>query len=148
MVFEDGTGVPWSETGALLPVAGGTTSTPVRVAHDLRWAPGLRRSQGAQLTIADQGTVELTPIMTFRMRGAGYFHPTYSHGRWHGELVVDGECHPVEELDNLEFPNIHVQQVMRAKWGNREGLGVLEQLVIGPHAHSGFRELLDGASGP
>jgi hypothetical protein len=79
------------------------------------------------------------------MRGAGYFHPTYSHGRWHRELIVDGEASPVEDLDNLEFANIHVQQVMRAQWGNRSGLGVLEQLVIGPHAPSGFRELFDGA---
>jgi hypothetical protein len=27
-----------------------------------------------------------------------------------------------------------------------EGVGVVEQLVIGPHAPSGFKEILDGAS--
>jgi hypothetical protein len=27
----------------------------------------------------------------------------------------------------------------------REGIGVLEQLVIGPHAPSGFRSIIDGA---
>jgi hypothetical protein len=38
-----------------------------------------------------------------------------------------------------------VQQLCRARWGQREGFGVLEQLVIGPHRPSGFRSLLDGA---
>jgi hypothetical protein len=28
--------------------------------------------------------------------------------------------------------------------GAREGIGILEQLVIGPHAPSGFAHLLDG----
>jgi len=42
---------------------------------------------------------------------------------------------------------------MRATWASstgssRTGLGVLEQLVIGPHAPSGFREMLDGAGIP
>lgn len=147
LVFEDGAGVPWSETAAVLPVAAGADAEPIRVTHDIDWAPGLRRSEAARLNLAGGDTVELTPLLTFRMSGAGYFHPTYSHGRWHGELVVDGAANPVEDLDNLEFSNIHVQQVMRAQWGNRSGLGVLEQLVIGPHAPSGFRELLDGASG-
>jgi hypothetical protein len=43
---------------------------------------------------------------------------------------------------------VHVQQVMRASWGGRTGLGVLEQLVIGPHGPSGFREMFDGADAP
>jgi hypothetical protein len=38
-----------------------------------------------------------------------------------------------------------VQQVVTATWGEREGIGVFEQLVLGPHAPSGFTDLLDGA---
>ena len=90
-------------------------------------------------------TIELEPLLTFRMKGAGYFHPQWAHGLWHGELAVGGECADVAELDNLDFHNIHVQQVMRATWGDRSGIGVLEQLAIGPHAPSGFTDLLDGA---
>jgi hypothetical protein len=147
MVFEDGEGRPWSETAALLPVGGdGFESASVR--HQVRWAPGLRRSDGARLDVDGRGPVELTPLLTFRMRGAGYFHPTWGHGLWHDELAVGGESHPVGDLDNLDFPNIHVQQVMRARWGDRTGLGVLEQLAIGPHAPSGFAGLLDGATRP
>ena len=118
------------------------------MAHRLRWLPGSRRSVRAELSLRLPGAtevVELEPLLTFRMRGAGYFHPTYSHGRWHGELVVDSEQHGVDELDGLALDRVHVQQVVRARWQDRVGLGVLEQLVIGPHAPSGFAALLDGA---
>jgi hypothetical protein len=60
---------------------------------------------------------------------------------------VAGEQHRAADLDTLAIDCIHVQQVMRARWGNRIGLGVLEQLAVGPHRPSGFQELLDGAPG-
>jgi hypothetical protein len=91
-------------------------------------------------------SVLLEPLLTFRMRGAGYFHPTYAHGRYHGELVVDGEVLDVAALDTTSLHDVHVQQVVSATWGSRRGLGVLEQLAIGPHAPSGLRGLLDGAA--
>lgn len=150
MVFEDAAGVPWSEAGALIPVIGGAEPVTgpgtevVRltgIRHDIRWAAGLRRSDGARLTFdrgAGQESIDLEPLLTFRMSGAGYLHPRFNHGRWHDELVVDGEAFAVADLDNVELRNIHVQQVMRATWGDRTGLGVLEQLALGPHAPSGF----------
>ena len=45
----------------------------------------------------------------------------------------------------LDFANIHVQHVVRATCGDETGLGVLEQLVIGPYEPSGLDGLLDGA---
>ena len=81
------------------------------------------------------------------MKGAGYFHPTWAHGLWHDELAVGGEESDVNDLDRLAPDTVHLQQVMRATWGERSGLGVLEQLVFGPHAPSGFRSMLDGAPG-
>lgn len=162
MVFEDRTGRPWSEVGAVIPVI--DVATPVTgpgteverltdLRHQIRWAPGLRRSEGATLSFRrehDGGpeTIELEPLLTFRMSGAGYLHPRFNHGRWHDELVVDGEAFAVDDLDDLQLRNIHVQQVMRATWGDRTGLGVLEQLALGPHASSGFVGALDGAAGP
>jgi hypothetical protein len=159
MVFEDEHGSPWSTTAALLPVIGEGDprygpEAEARFAHlgrgrhDIRWASGLRRSNGARLSFelaAQEDPVELEPLLTFRMKGAGYMHPQWSHGRWHGGPAVGGEEHPVEALDTLALDCIHVQQVMRARWGDRTGLGVLEQLVIGRHGPSGFRDLLDGA---
>jgi hypothetical protein len=119
--------------------------------HEVRWAPGLRRSRGAALRLlrhdGGQERIELEPLLTFRMRGLGYTHPEWGHGHWHGELAVGAEAHAVEELDNLEPWNVHVQQVVRARWGERVGLGVLEQLAFGPHEPSGLTGFLDGYAG-
>ena len=54
------------------------------------------------------------------------------------------EEHKVEELDNVEPWNIHIQQVMRARCGDRVGLGVLEQLAFGEHRPSGLTGIIDG----
>lgn len=157
MAFEDERGSRWAQTSVLLPVIGDEDPvtgsdlafTPVQVEHEVRWAPGLRRSEGATLRVqdadGDAGQIELEPLLTFRQRGVGYFHPKWGHGNWHGDFAIGGEEFAVEELDNLEPANIHVQQVMRATWGDRQGIGVLEQLAIGPHAPSGFTDYFDGA---
>ena len=58
-------------------------------------------------------------------------------------MCSDGGDH---ELDPLAFDNQHIQQVMRARMGDEEGIGVLEQICFGPHATYGFKEVLDGAS--
>ena len=154
--FEDADGVPWSRTAAALDLLGPATS-PVdeagvrhatASAHAVRFAPGLRRAASARLTLELPGEdplVELEPLFAFRMRGAGYMHPRYGHGRYHGEPVVDGEVHRTDELDTVALHDVHVQQVVRATWGERRGIGVLEQLVIGPHAPSGLTGMLDGA---
>jgi hypothetical protein len=119
--------------------------------HEVRWAPGLRRSQGATLVLTrDDGReerIDLEPLLTFRMRGIGYGNPEWGHGRWKGEDAVGSEEFAVEDLDNVEPWNIHVQQVMRARWGDRRGLGVLEQLAFGDHRPSGLTGLLDGFAG-
>jgi hypothetical protein len=115
---------------------------------EVRWANGLRRSEGATLRMLGhdgaEERVELEPLLTFRMRGLGYTHPTWGHAQWHGENAVGSEAHKVEELDNIEPWNIHVQQVMRARSRDGEGLGVLEQLAFGNHRPSGLTGILDG----
>jgi hypothetical protein len=157
IVFEDAKGLPWSTGAAILPVIGPDAPVygpdlgfrDVSVSHAIDWQPGLRRSRGATLTVTEHGAdpqaVTLEPLVTFRMRGAGYLHPQYSHGLWHGDEIVAGEEHKVEDLDTLDLDCLHVQQVMRATWGDRTGIGVLEQMVIGPHAPSGFNDYFDGA---
>jgi hypothetical protein len=161
MVFERGDGTPLVKSGAIVPVLPSDDAPTwgiddayehlVGGEHHISWAPGLRRSREAQLTLhRPNGGAEnilLDPLLTFRMRGIGYMHPTRGHGHWHDELSVFGEDFAVEELDTVEPWSIHVQQVMRATWGNRTGLGVLEQLAIGPHDPSGLTGLFDGFAG-
>jgi hypothetical protein len=161
IVFEDADGVAWSEGGAVIPVIGPqdpTVGPDVRCEHirDVRlgidWEHGLRRSRRADLTFRRAGAeqdehITLEPQLTFRMSGVGYSHPTWGHGRWHDELVVAGEAVRTDEIDDTELHHLHVQQVMRATWGDRVGLGVLEQIVIGPHRARGLSGFSDGFAG-
>ena len=160
LCFERANGDRWVGSQAILDVIGDADpcwNADERIhhlagaTHEVRWAPGLRRSQGATLRLLrhdrTEERIELEPLITFRMRGLGYTHPEWGHGHWHGELAVGSEAIAVEELDNLEPWNIHIQQVMRARWGDRVGLGVLEQLAFGEHQPSGLTGLLDGFSG-
>jgi hypothetical protein len=155
--FEDALGVPWSKTAATLDLLDADAS-PVDPSgvHRLRvdqprvqFAKGLRRPVHATVDVtADDGTIssiELEPLLTFRMRGAGYLHPTFGHGRYHGELVVHAERHDVDELDSTSIHDVHVEQVVSATWGDRVGLGTLEVLPIGSHAPSGLTGFLDGS---
>lgn len=106
--------------------------------------PGTRRVAGATLIIDDE-TIALTPLGTFLMRGAGYGHPQYAHGRWHGGAYLDGEVLDVDSLDPLDYHNVHVQQIVEATWRGHVGLGVLESLIIGPYDPYNLSGLLDGA---
>jgi hypothetical protein len=51
------------------------------------------------------------------------------------------------QLDPLAPEHVHTQQVVRATDGTRQGVGVLEQVVIGPYAPAGFTDYFDGAKG-
>jgi hypothetical protein len=81
------------------------------------------------------------------MLALGYLNPEWGHGMWKGELAVHGESWVVADLDPTDPRHIHVQQLCRVRLGEHRGVGVLEQLVIGPHAPSGFESLFDPARG-
>ena len=157
LCFERGNGDRFVGSQAVLQLVAdgeptwGVDATERKIEHLAGTVAGLRRSQGATLRLLrhdrTEERIELEPLLTFRMRGLGYTHPEWGHGHWHGELAVGSEEHKVEDLDNLEPWNIHVQQVMRARWGDRVGLGVLEQLAFGEHQPSGLTGLLDGYAG-
>ena len=71
--------------------------------------------------------------------------PEWGHGIWKGEEVVGCEQWKLADLNPLDPRHIHVQELCCARMGEREGIGILEQLVIGPHEPSGFEGLFDGA---
>jgi hypothetical protein len=158
-VFEDANGVPWAQDGMFVPSYAspdeipGTVDPDVvpmnRVEHEIRYAKGTRRAEHAQITLIEQSgerhEIELEPLLRFQMKGIGYTHPEWGHGLWKGELAIGGESWKLDELDPLAFDNQHIQQVMRARLGDEEGIGVLEQICFGPHARYGFRSVLDGA---
>jgi hypothetical protein len=158
--FEDEHGRPWHQDGAIVPAYASPEAIPgvedpglrrmARVEHRLVYEKGTRRAASAELALVEPSgerhTIALEPLLCFRMKGLGYTHPEWGHGRWKGELALGGESWKMADLDPSALENQHVQQVVRARMGGREGVGVLEQLSLGPHASYGFRGLLDGAS--
>jgi hypothetical protein len=151
-VNEDGDGRRWHANGNLARVGvfgDDGVEYVTNVMQDVAWKSGTRRATRASITLTphrhDPITIALEPLLTFQMRGLGYFDPEWGHGMWKGDSAVGGDVFTLADLDPLEPRHLHVQQLCRARWDGREGIGVFEQLVIGPHAPSGFRSIIDGA---
>jgi hypothetical protein len=142
MSFDDAHGRPLSRSSVLLGSDGAAQLTRGQLALEMH--RGTRWMSRAVLTMGERD-ITLTPLLRFQMRGAGYGHPQFAHGRWHGGPIVSSEQLNLDSLDPLDYANIHVQHVVRATCGDETGLGVLEQLVIGPYEPTGLRGLLDGA---
>jgi hypothetical protein len=158
--FEDETGYQWHTDQCLLPrypelaAIPGTLDPAARtwrgeVGHDLQLIPGTRRARSGVVTMRDRGgetlEIDLEPVMLHRMKGLGYQHPKWGHGKWQGELVIEAESWTDSELDPLALENIHIQQVVHATCNGRQGYGVLEQMHIGPSRRYGFKDWFDGA---
>jgi hypothetical protein len=150
---EDASGRRWHASGSISPAGRLDESAPEAMAtvdHQVTWQPGTRRASAARITLTPHQrppvVVALEPVLTFQMRGLGYLDPEWGHGLWKGPDVTDGVTWTLAELNPMDPRHVHVQQLCRARIGSEEGLGILEQLVIGPHAPSGFTSILDPAS--
>jgi hypothetical protein len=156
-LHEHADGSRWLESALVLdplpsPDAPTTGTQGVREAGDIRykleWEPGRREIRGAVLTFTDpvEGPVriEMEKVFTFRMRGIGYMHPYWAHGGNHGELETGRESIRLEDFDPRELSSAHIQNLVKVRMGARTGIGVLEQVPLGPHEPSGLTGFLDG----
>lgn len=162
--FEDPQGRPTQLAAVVQPAYANPGSIPAgrdpgqREMRDaalrVRWQPGTRHPRGGALTMRDErGTdwrIELHPLATLLTKGIGYQHAEWGHGLWKGELALGHERLRLDELDALHPEHVHVHQLvrahLRAAHGERIGLGILETMCFGPHAPSGFKSFLDGAT--
>jgi len=149
-LVREGIVAPLYPTEAAVPgVHDGRDERMATARHRVTYHRGTRLAQSAELDLVplegDIRTIRLEPILKFQMKGLGYGHPEWGQGMWKGEEVVGGESFDPRQLDMLARENIHVQQVVRASDGARTGVGVLEQVCIGPYTPSGFESFLDGA---
>lgn len=146
----------WNRRAAFRPLGGGIADERHFDQADYRigWKPGSRHAQSAELTLRDasgETRVAFEVGQTFMMLGLGYGHPKWGHGRSHGEaLTVEREDFTPAELDPLQPHHLHIQACVGVTMTGpdgmvRRGKGVLEQLVMGPHAPSGFTGVLDPA---
>lgn len=149
-VNNDEHGRAWNTRAAWAP--DGADAGDIREGHGsmrTRLHSATRWPSGGTLSLALHGAPEqvtFEPLGRFQMRGLGYTHPEWGHGLHHGQLKVEREDIDLEAVDPLAPENLHVQIPVRVS-GNRgeEGIGVFEQLIIGPFAPLGLAGLLDGA---
>ena len=151
-VNERADGRRWHETGLIVPLGDGEPETVEHAGYELTWTPGTRSAASFRLDLrryeAEPMSVTLEPIENFQMLGIGYLHPTWGHGMWKGELEVGGERWSLPVADPLALHHVHVQALCRAvRSDGAVGMGILEQLVLGPHAPTGLTGILDGAPG-
>lgn len=147
-VNEHADGRRWHEFGAVVPVGGEPEVSP-RLDYRLSFRSGTRRVCRAEVVLiradGEEIAIELTPLWDFSMSGLGYMHPTWGHGMAVGEGAVTAESWSLAEVNPNDLLHLHIQSICEARAGRRRGVGVLEQLIIGPHEPSGFRELFDTA---
>lgn len=150
-LFERADGERWLEQALVVPLLP-DTSEPEHLArsdYEVEWMPGRREMASASIVLnRKDGTslprITFEKLFTFRMRGIGYMHPQFSHGSNHGELDVGGESVKLDDFDPLDPASIHIQSLCKVRMGEKEGVGVLEQLAFGPHAPTGLTGVLDG----
>ncbi|HPG25772.1 MAG: hypothetical protein H6748_17205 [Spirochaetaceae bacterium] len=163
-IFENEHGVCWHWDGMIMPTYERREDIPgiedpkmeplAGVDHAIHeFFPGTRRARRAAVSLKHLDgrltEIELESLLVFRMKGIGYSHPEWGHGKWKGELAIGGESWKIEDCANMELPNQHIQSVVRARLaspsGEQQGVGVMEQIHIGPSRRYGFKEFLDPA---
>lgn len=159
-IFFDGQkGEPLVREGIVAPLYASESSIPglegsrdermATARHRIAYHRGSRLASKVEIDLVDHGdatrTLTLEPILKFQMKGLGYGHPEWGQGMWKGELAIGGESFDTRQLDLLARENLHTQQVVRATDGSRQGVGVFEQIVVGPYAPAGFTQFFDGA---
>jgi hypothetical protein len=152
-VNEDEHGEQWHAEG-LVARCGGNIERMRSVGYRLTMQAGTRHARAAEIVLRAAGgrehQIQLRPLYNFYMVGLGYGHPQWGHGMFVGPDEVGGESWALTDVDPSIPLHLHVQAVCAATLRSpgqdvRQGTGVLEQLILGPHKPTGFSELLDMA---
>ena len=146
--FSDGT--RWHQTGFVVPDGDEPAIDMPQVHYRGSVRPGTRWMQTFELQLGDaQGstrTVVFEPLFEFHMLGIGYGHPEWGHGHWKGELAVGGERWTLPVASPCDPRYLHIQAVCRVTSGADTGIGILEQLIIGPHTPMGLEGIINPKS--
>ena len=140
----------WHEVGFVVPDGVQPAVPSRRVDYRLDWRSGTRWAKAFQLDLQQpDGTsmhLDFEPLYEFQMRGIGYFNAEWGHGHWKGDLAVGAEAWDLPVERPCEPHNLHIQAVCRVTNGSESGIGILEQLIIGPHEPSGLTGHFDPAN--
>lgn len=147
-------GTPWNRHAVLVPHGG--AAVPLASPQLLvRYHAGTRRVAQVTLTaLLPEGLVVATATTRFAActRLAGYNHPTHGHGTDHGMALLHGETLDMAAFNAGAGADVHVQSPCTATLqlpgaALLQGLGMVEQMLLGPHAPSGFTGFADMAAG-
>ncbi|MDH3294397.1 MAG: hypothetical protein OER95_08765 [Acidimicrobiia bacterium] len=158
----DADGRPWHQSGALVglldpdddPLDDRRVARATEATAELELAPGTRWARSLTVNLrrwnldgGDDVVDEIVyePFLTFCMSGIGYRHPEWGHGHWVGEHESSRDRYDLSDIDPLSPLYVHIQALSRAHWGDRSGVGVVEQMIIGPHQPTGLTGILDPA---
>jgi len=143
----DPDGKPWNTRAVILPDGAGPdgghhSDVPVM---ETELVPGTRHAKSGTLTIPmEQGdaTVRIEPQSVFLMRGIGY-GGEWRHGALKGELAVAREDLDCANFDKADMGNLHIQAISKATLSqpgqpDQVGIGVFEQLILGPYRPLGL----------
>jgi hypothetical protein len=146
----DASGNAWHTHGVMVPVGDGQEPVHMQKAKSrMHFKSGTRHAASAEITLVTPTEeileIQVSPLYHFYMSGIGYMHPDWSHGLDKGELAVAHDTIDLKTADPANPMNLHIQAVSEFRMKGKTGMGVLEQLIIGPHAPSGFTDILDMA---
>ncbi|HET6969809.1 MAG TPA: hypothetical protein VFH92_01680 [Phenylobacterium sp.] len=146
-VNADPDGKPWNTRAVILPDGAGPEGGWHADAPEMEveLVPGTRHAKSARLTIPlaqSAATMTIEPKGVFLMRGIGY-GGEWRHGALKGELAVAREDIDCEGFDPMEVGNLHIQAISKAVLStpgepDQEGVGVFEQLILGPYRPYGL----------
>jgi hypothetical protein len=144
----DPSGISWNTRAVICPDGAGPEQME-ETEHgkmEVVLEPGTRHAKSAVLHLPfKSGAVDIAfePFLKFQMRGIGYIHPKWGHGRYQGERVVEREDIALAGLDPNAFENLHIQALSRvtltkAGAAPQKGIGAFEQLILGPYPPYGL----------
>jgi hypothetical protein len=153
---DDALGRPWNTRAVWAPDGAGEDGfTHLNGVAEVGWKKGTRYAASMLVRLTDDhgapaGEVAFRPLYEFLMLGLGYGHPKWGHGLSHGALEVEREDIRLADADPKIPFHLHVQALSEVTYTDaagrvRQGRGILEQLALGPHAPSGFKDMLDFA---
>lgn len=152
----DGDGKPWNESGAVVKAVGeGGAPESQKMAScrsEITFKPGTRHASAVKIFMQDEEAretrIDISIERNFYMTGLGYMHGEWGHGHFKGELATGYESFDLASLDENHLHHLHVQALavatMTLPSGEvLEGRGIVEQLILGPHGPSGFKDFMD-----
>lgn len=151
---DDAMGNSWNTRGVFGGLGDVEAEETALVNSQMVFKPGTRHASSASIAMLlgkdDELELTLTPKFNFYMHGIGYGHPEWAHGAHHGELETAYDSFKTADVDDGDVANLHIQAFCEVQLegtrGVKTGRGILEQLVMGPHAPSGLTGLTDMAS--